>query len=81
MTSMKTSTLLVGLFIPACSHYLEEQQDNTAGHLEHLLATREQELRALLAAKESLNAQNRQTWILLEERTHENSQLQVGAVT
>ena len=60
-----------------CSHYLEDRQGDTAVHLEHLLATREQELRALLAEKESLNNQNRQTWSLLEERTHENSQLQV----
>ena len=60
-----------------CSRYLEEQQGDTAGHLDHLLATREQELRALMAEKESLYSQNRQTWGLLEERTQENNQLQV----
>ena len=59
------------------SRYLEEQQGDAAGHLEHLLATREQEMRALLAEKESLYSQNRQTWSLLEERTQENNQLQV----
>lgn len=63
----------------ACSRYLEEREGDTTVHLEHLLATREQELRALLAEKESLHNQNRQTWSLLEERTQENSQLQVQA--
>lgn len=56
---------------------MERQQGDVAGHFEHLLATREQEMRALLAEKESLYSQNRQTWSLLEERTQENNRLQV----
>lgn len=46
--------------------------------IEHMLAAREQELRALAAEKESLFKENRATWHLLDEREAEIHRLQVS---
>ncbi|KAK9816739.1 hypothetical protein WJX72_004435 [[Myrmecia] bisecta] len=59
-----------------------EQADEEAGaprvDVEHRLAQREQELRALGAEKEALLKENRATWLLLDERDAEIHRLQAN---